>query len=317
MNQLGELAYHIWDIEFGDHSTALERERNALLISGYLEANIGQLNTLINTDFYVNKEQDSVVPELKYEEKAIFTQLYLKDYMNKQARNILRNAAASSSTASTQNSSITTTTDGVTDWIELREGDTSIRRSVATSTSKNTSAQIFQKSAAEANQLLKELVHSYNMYGSVPLQVAGIDGGEVESTYVRSHEPNLTKELDKLKTQFKLLSEAFVKTNESNQEELNNIRNQITSQAIEGFAKTIPIPKDSEDLFVDWSTEFFPPFTPTVLATLRSLDAEDPIIAYRIEGGVSLGGVRFAFSSKIPSHSYALEVAAFIIDNSD
>jgi len=41
MNQLGELAFHIWDIEFGDHSTALERERNALLISGYLEANLG------------------------------------------------------------------------------------------------------------------------------------------------------------------------------------------------------------------------------------------------------------------------------------
>ncbi len=314
MNQLGDLAYHIWDIEFGDHNTALERERNALLISGYLEANIGQLNTLINTDFYVNEEQDSVVPELKYEEKAIFTQLYLKDFMNKQARNILRNAASSSSST---NTSTTTTTDGVTDWIELREGDTSIRRSVATSTSKNTSAQILQKSAAEANQLLKELVHSYNMYGSVPLQVAGIDGGEVESTYVRSSEPNLTKELDKLKTQFKLLSEAFIKTNESTQEELNSVRNQITSQAIEGFAKTIPIPKDSEELFIDWSTEFFPPFTPTVLATLRSLDAEDPIIAYRIEGGVSLVGVRFAFSSKIPSHSYALEVAAFIIDNNN
>ena len=314
MNQLGELGFNVWDVEFGDHSTALDRERNALLISGYFESNIGQLNTLINTDFYVNEDQDSVVPELKYEEKAIFTQLYLKDYMNKQARNILRNAASSSSST---NTSSTTTTDGVTDWIELREGDTSIRRSVATSTSKNTSAQILQKSAAEANQLLKELVHSYNMYGSVPLQVAGIDGGEVESTYVRSSEPNLTKELDKLKTQFKLLSEAFVKTNESTQEELNSVRNQITSQAIEGFAKTIPILKDSEDLFIDWSTEFFPPFTPTVLATLRSLDADDPIIAYRIEGGVSLGGVRFAFSSKIPSHSYALEVAAFIIDNTN
>jgi len=314
MNQLGELGFNVWDVEFGDHSTALDRERNALLISGYFESNIGQLNTLINTDFYVNEDQDSVVPELKYEEKAIFTQLYLKDYMNKQARNILRNAASSSSST---NTSSTTTTDGATDWIELREGDTSIRRSVATSTSKNTSAQILQKSAAEANQLLKELVHSYNMYGSVPLQVAGIDGGEVESTYVRSSEPNLTKELDKLKTQFKLLSEAFVKTNESTQEELNSVRNQITSQAIEGFAKTIPILKDSEDLFIDWSTEFFPPFTPTVLATLRSLDADDPIIAYRIEGGVSLGGVRFAFSSKIPSHSYALEVAAFIIDNTN
>ena len=172
MNQLGELAFHIWDIEFGDHSSALERERNALLISGYLEANIGQLNTLIHTDFYLDKEQDKVVPELKYEEKAIFTQLYLKDYMNKQARNILRNAATSSNNNS---SSSTTTVLGVTDWTELREGDTSIKRSVATSTTKNASAQIFQKSAKEANDLLKDLVYSYNLYGAKPVQVAGND----------------------------------------------------------------------------------------------------------------------------------------------
>jgi len=57
----------------------------------------------------------------------------------------------------------------------LREGDTSIKRSVATSTTKNTSAQIFQKSAKEANELLKELVYSYNLYGAKPIQVAGKD----------------------------------------------------------------------------------------------------------------------------------------------
>ena len=172
MNQLGELAFHIWDIEFGDHSTALERERNALLISGYLEANLGQLNTLLHTNFYVDRDTDTVIPDLQYEEKAIFTQLYLKDYMNKQARNILRNAA---SNTSDQSSSSTTTMLGVTDWTELREGDTSIKRSVATATTKNTSAQIFQKSAKEANELLKELVYSYNLYGAKPMQVAGND----------------------------------------------------------------------------------------------------------------------------------------------
>jgi len=113
MNQLGELAFRIWDIEFGDHSTALERERNALLISGYLEANLGQLNTLINTDFTIDTVKDLVVPALKHEEKAIFTQLYLKDYMNKQARNILRNAASSSS--ENNSSSTTTVVNAVTD----------------------------------------------------------------------------------------------------------------------------------------------------------------------------------------------------------
>lgn len=172
MNQLGELAFYIWDIEFGDHETALQRERNALLISGYLEANLGQLNTLLHTEFYVDQDKDEVVPALHYEEKAIFTQLYLKDYMNKQARNILRNAA--NNVSSSSNAS-TTTVLGVTDWTELREGDTSIKRSVATSTTKNTSAQIFQKSAKEATEILKDLVYSYNLYGAKPIQVAGKD----------------------------------------------------------------------------------------------------------------------------------------------
>ena len=178
MNQLGELAYRIWDVEFGTHSTEEERTSSAIAISGYLDANLGQLNTFINTDFKVDETVDEVEPTLKYEEKAIFTQLYLKDYNNKQARNILSNAAATSTTTNTSDTSVL----GVTDWVELREGDTSIKRALATANTKNTSAQIFQKSAAEANALLKDMIHSYNMYGSIPVQVAGLDGGSTEST---------------------------------------------------------------------------------------------------------------------------------------
>ena len=37
MNQLGELGYQIWDVEFGDHTSAIDRESKSLLISGYLE----------------------------------------------------------------------------------------------------------------------------------------------------------------------------------------------------------------------------------------------------------------------------------------
>jgi hypothetical protein len=190
MNQFGELANHIWDIEFGDHSTSLERERNVFLISGYLEANVGQLNTLINTSFHLNKEKDLVEPPLGSEEKAIFTQLYLKDYMNKQARNLLRNAASTANSSSTidnyNTENVTVTSDGVTDWIELREGDTMIKRAIATTTetakTQASSAKILQQSAAEANLLLKELVHSYNMYGAKPLQVAGYDAPIVQPT---------------------------------------------------------------------------------------------------------------------------------------
>tara|TARA_A200000159_G_scaffold93553_1_gene86926 strand:- start:82 stop:978 length:897 start_codon:yes stop_codon:yes gene_type:complete len=298
MNQLGELAYHIWDIEFGDHSSALERERNALLISGYLEVNLGQLNTLLNTDFYLDKTEDKVEPVMRYEEKAIFTQLYLKDYMQKQARNVLRNATVTSST--------TTTTDGVTDWVELREGDTSIRRSIATSTSKNASAKIFQDSSKDAMALLEKMVHSYNMYGASPIQVAGVDGGVEDKNYQEQEDKDLIEEVAGLKeavTQIDVI-----------QSQIDSIKVDISAAKINGFAKTIVLTQGEDDIFIDWSSEYNPNTTPTVLATLRSRNEDDPIIAYRIEGAVGLGGVRFVFSSRLPSSNYALEVAAFIID---
>jgi hypothetical protein len=298
MNQLGELAYHIWDIEFGDHSSSLERERNALLISGYLDVNLGQINTLLNTDFHLNKIKDEVQPALQYEEKAIFTQLYLKDYMQKQARNVLRNATTTSST--------TTTTDGVTDWVELREGDTSIRRSIATSTSKNTSAKIFQDSSRDAMALLEKMVHSYNMYGSLPLQVAGVDGGVEDANYQMQESKDLAQEVEDLKEVLTQL--------DSIQEQIVAVKLDISASKINGFAETIIIPQGQDELFVDWSNSYNPETTPTVLATLRSRNEEDPIVAYRLEGAVGLNGAKFVFSSRLPSNNYALEVAAFIID---
>lgn len=295
MNQLGELAYNIWDIEFGDHSSALERERNALLISGYLEANLGQMNILINTDFSLNKSSDAVVPTLEYEEKAILTQLYLKDYMQKQARNVLRNAT---------NTTTTTTTEGTTDWVELREGDSSIKRSIATATSKNASAKLFQDSSKEAAELLKRLVHSYNMYGSKPLQVMSTDSASCEK-----HEKEQGIEYV-LQTVTDYIDG---KSEESEQVILESIKSAISSNAIAGFAKTYVLAEGSDQIFIDWSEDFTPESTPTVLATLRSRSEDDPIIAYRIEGAVSLSGARFVFSSDIPNNNYALEVAAFLI----
>ena len=302
MNQLGELAYHIWDIEFGDHTTSLQREHNVLLISGYLESNIGQLNVFLNTDFSLDKEKDIMVPSLEYEEKAIFTQLYLKDYMNKEARKILRNASVSE--PSTSDTSSTTTTDGVTDWIELREGDTTIKRSLATSTTKNASARIFQQSANEASSLLKELIAAYNMYGSRPLQVNTSDAGECNGDEINEEVEALTSQL-----------KAYVdQQDESNIDQiLKEVNLLIGSSETTGYAKTIPIPKDSETLFIDWSEEFKPKKTPTVLATIRSLSSDDRLIVYSIEGAPSLNGVRLAFSSAVPSDAYSIEVAAFEI----
>jgi len=268
------------------------------LISGYLDVNLGQINTLLNTDFHLNKIKDEVQPALQYEEKAIFTQLYLKDYMQKQARNVLRNATTTSSS--------TTTTDGVTDWVELREGDTSIRRSIATSTSKNTSAKIFQDSSRDAMALLEKMVHSYNMYGSLPLQVAGVDGGVEDANYQMQESKDLVQEVEDLK-------EALTQL-DSIQDQIDAVKLDISASKINGFAETIIIPQGQDEIFVDWSNSYNPETTPTVLATIRSRNEDDPIIAYRIEGAVGLNGAKFVFSSRMPSNNYALEVAAFIID---
>jgi len=170
MNQLGELGYSTWDTEFGDHSSTLERQQQALLISGYYEANLGQLNVLLNTDFTLNTTEDKVEPALNNEEKAIFNQLYLKDYYRKQARNILRSAANISSTTSNATSVPAST---LTEWTTLQEGDTVIRRNVSSPSTKNETARIMSSAADEANEILHKMIHSYNMYGSIPLQILG------------------------------------------------------------------------------------------------------------------------------------------------
>ncbi len=163
MNQLGTLGYTIWDTEFGDHTGASDRASNAVLISGYLDANLGQLNTLLNKDFGLATGTDVVSPELKYEENAIFTQVYLKDYYAKQARNILKGIASAPSTTTGMN------------WVELREGDTYIKRAVTSAGTKAESSRLFQVLAQQAKDTLREMVYSYNMYGSIPTQVAGKD----------------------------------------------------------------------------------------------------------------------------------------------
>lgn len=167
MNQFGSLGYTIWDTEFGDHTDAADRDSKAILVSGYLDANVGKLNTLLNKDFELLTGTDTVSPELKSEENAIFTQIYLKDYYQKQARNALRTIVGS---ADLNNSGAS-----LSEWTELREGDSYIKRNVISAANKTESSRLFQAAAKDAAETLDKLVHSYNMYGSKPTQVAGKD----------------------------------------------------------------------------------------------------------------------------------------------
>lgn len=152
MPTVGGLATEIWDYEFGDETGVAHRVSEIQTISGWLETNVGQLNTLLYSTFGSGAN-------FQQEEGAIFAQLYLKDYYTKEARKTLRNISTASS-----------------DWTRLSEGDTTIVRS-----NRNEVAKTFRLLAKDAAEKIKELTYAYNSYQASPRQVAGYDGGYVVS----------------------------------------------------------------------------------------------------------------------------------------
>lgn len=146
MSTIGEIATRIYDNEFDDAPTQLEREFRIEYISGWLEANVGQLNTLTYQNF-------SISGDFLQEEEAIMSKMYLKDYYNKSSRSILI-------TASTGNMP----------WTRLTEGDTTIVRSSNLDYSRE-----YKNLSKSASEDLKELVYAYNSYQAMPRQTAGND----------------------------------------------------------------------------------------------------------------------------------------------
>lgn len=181
---LSKIAENIWDTEFGDESSELARKIEVEYVEAYLKANIGQLNVLINTNFTESSD-------LGVEEAAIFTQIYLKDWYKKQARNILRGVGVWSASNHQTNS---TNSGGSTDqgkfgnladdWTTIKEGDTTITRTRPVSTTQgdqtftsvsNESSRMMRQLSEESELKLKDLVYKYNLYKSSPVQVAGTD----------------------------------------------------------------------------------------------------------------------------------------------
>ena len=176
MGKLDVIAGNIYDTEFfGETATSAEIAASKTRIAAWLETNIGQLNILLNSTFRVDANND-VSPDLMDEETAIFIQLYLKAHYKRESQNILKNLSTSSYTA--PSTAITT----MSDWTELREGDSSIRRvaQVSSPQQKVQVAQTYRTFAEEADIKLSELVHSYNMYKSRPRQVVSLEAGESE-----------------------------------------------------------------------------------------------------------------------------------------
>ena len=137
-------------------------------ISGWLENNVGLLNTEIYSAFSGSGMTDGDTALVKtgvfkFEEAEIFKQIYLVEYYKKKTRAILNNI------------------DSAVDFITLRDGDSTITR-----TNKNEIAKTYRGLAKDAQEHLEKLTAKYNIYGAAPVQVAGTDApdGTGEAIYV-------------------------------------------------------------------------------------------------------------------------------------
>jgi hypothetical protein len=162
MNALENLATGIFVHEF-DSDTNIASYNSIL---GWLNENLGLLNTLINTNF------EGVDAILLNEEQAIYKQIYLYNYYAKQARNVLRGIMGSGGNAG----------DNI---LSVKDGDNAI-----TFTNKNEISKTYKEMAKDAKQTLDMMVAKYNIYASKPIQVAGIEAGNICKTLTLAPEYN-------------------------------------------------------------------------------------------------------------------------------
>jgi hypothetical protein len=124
-------------------------------------ANIGKLNNSIGTDFsgiaYTNDCGNitgyGIEPAMRNDQLAIFKQLFEVEYYASQAQNFARSAAAKGS-----------------DWINLREADSSITR-----VNPNEIAKTFRAFYNDSYKTLKDSIKMYLKYNAIPDQVVGDD----------------------------------------------------------------------------------------------------------------------------------------------
>lgn len=158
MNDLGNLAYKILKYEFKEDAQRFPIS----YISGWLDAHVGELNTILHQDFYIDETGAFQPRSLTTQEEHILGTLYEIHYYEKASREVLRTSV------------FPTASERSDDWIMLKEGDTTIQRSSKTSIS-----SAFASFSKEARTKLNDLVYQYNMSLSAPIQVAGEDGVDV------------------------------------------------------------------------------------------------------------------------------------------
>ena len=171
MNQLGIIASGILQYDFDFIPSGPEKESELLLISGTLSGRIGELNDLIHQSFHFVGNSGDIEPSLQNEESAILRKIYMRDWAKKQAHKVLRGLYLDSTPDSAASAA--------GDWVELSEGDTTIRRSASSSAASAASRINTQKGfrdlAKDIQEELKELIYRYNIYGGQPRQVISED----------------------------------------------------------------------------------------------------------------------------------------------
>ena len=157
-----------------DYITGDARAAELLLISGTISGKIGELNILLNQSFHFTGVNGDIDPRLQQEEIDILEQLYLRDYNTKQSQKLLRGLYDTNTTASV--------TEDSSPWIELTEGDTTIKKSPGSSggsaSSRLNMSKDFKALSEEARKKIEQLVYMYNMYGSVPREASANECGE-------------------------------------------------------------------------------------------------------------------------------------------
>lgn len=118
-------------------------DTSVVKILEWLKANLGQLNDLISSSYEI--VGNDAVPELGLDESAIFGNIYLMNYYQRQQKN---NLGASSYD---------------TDWSEIVEADTRIRR-----VSKNELAKNYRLLSNDIRDYLYKISEYYRRWRCVP-----------------------------------------------------------------------------------------------------------------------------------------------------
>jgi hypothetical protein len=148
MNTFGTMASEIYSFEFDGDSTIT----SISAISGWLQANLGKLNTVVYSNFTGDGS------DIPIEAQSIHKELYLYSYYTKQARNALRGIINAGSSSDGSN------------ILSVKDSD-----SMVTFVNKNEVSKVYRGLASDSKITLDKLIAQYNIYAAEPRQVAGIE----------------------------------------------------------------------------------------------------------------------------------------------